>query len=104
MPVWLQPTESAEYAKLQSAFFSHCLMKFAVLAISLFLFVTGVVVSQTSSNTLASQVQSVYPQVQALYIDLHEHPELSVHEVSTAAKLAGKLRQLGYDVTEHVGG
>jgi len=30
--------------------------------------------------------------------------KLSTHEIQTAAKLAGRLRSLGYDVTEHVGG
>lgn len=76
------------------------------LALCLFLLqpATGFVFSQTSSDTLAAQVQSVYPQVEALYIDLHEHPELSMHEVNTAAKVAAKLRQLGYEVTEKVGG
>ncbi len=59
----------------------------------------------TSQNTsVPAEVQSVYPEVQSLYIDLHEHPELSLHEVNTAAKLAAQLRQLGYQVTEKVGG
>ena len=53
---------------------------------------------------LSAQVDSVYPQVKTLYMDLHEHPELSGHEVNTAAKVAAKLRALGYEVTEHVGG
>ncbi len=57
-----------------------------------------------SGDALAAQVQSVYPQAQALYVDLHEHPELSLHEVNTATMLAKQLRQLGYDVTENVGG
>jgi amidohydrolase len=35
---------------------------------------------------------------------LHQNPELSGHETQTAAKLAGRLRDLGYEVTEHVGG
>jgi len=39
-----------------------------------------------------------------LYLDLHQHPELSSHETRTAAELAGRLRTLGYEVTEHVGG
>jgi metal-dependent amidase/aminoacylase/carboxypeptidase family protein len=39
-----------------------------------------------------------------LYLDLHENPELSSHEIHTAAKLAGRLRDAGYEVTEHVGG
>src|ERR1035437_2064787 len=53
---------------------------------------------------LSAQVDSVYPQVETLYMDLHRHPELSLHEVNTAAKLVARLRELGYDVTEKVGG
>ena len=62
--------------------------------------------SQTASTgpSLSAEVNSVYPQAQTLYIDLHEHPELSLHEVTTAAKLAARLRELGYEVTEKVGG
>jgi metal-dependent amidase/aminoacylase/carboxypeptidase family protein len=56
------------------------------------------------SAAAPKEVQSVYPDAHALYIDLHQHPELSSHETQTAAKLAGRLRSLGYDVTEHVGG
>ncbi len=46
----------------------------------------------------------MYPEAQALYLDLHQNPELSSRETQTAAKLAARLRNLGYDVTEHVGG
>lgn len=56
------------------------------------------------SAPLDKQVSSVLPDAQTLYTDLHEHPELSSHETRTAAELAGKLRTLGYEVTEHVGG
>jgi hippurate hydrolase len=45
----------------------------------------------------------VYPSAHALYAELHQHPELSGHEIRTAAKLAAELRALGYNVTEHVG-
>ncbi len=83
---------------------NHRFMKCLCVAVALSLLATASVVAQTSSSSLTSEVQSVYPQVQALYIDLHEHPELSLHEVNTAAKLAAQLRQLGYEVTEHVGG
>jgi len=50
------------------------------------------------------EVDTVYPDAHALYLDLHQNPELSSHETETAAKLAEHLRKLGYDVTEHVGG
>jgi hippurate hydrolase len=49
-------------------------------------------------------VETVYPDAHALYLDLHQNPELSAHETQTAAKLAERLRSAGYDVTEHVGG
>jgi len=52
----------------------------------------------------ANDVNTVFPDARALYLDLHQHPELSGHEAQTAANMAAKLRALGYDVTEHVGG
>jgi amidohydrolase len=52
----------------------------------------------------SSQIDAVYPQVEALYLDLHSNPELSYHEKKTAAKIAEQLRKLGYDVTTGVGG
>lgn len=44
-----------------------------------------------------------YAQLDALYRDLHQHPELGFHEVRTAAILAKEMRKLGFTVTEHVG-
>jgi amidohydrolase len=44
------------------------------------------------------------PDLVALYIDLHGNPELSLHEEKTAAKLAERLRRLGFEVTAGVGG
>jgi amidohydrolase len=52
----------------------------------------------------SEEVDAVYPTARALYVSLHQHPELSGHEVHTAATVAGALRKLGYEVTEHVGG
>lgn len=56
------------------------------------------------SPASSSQVDAVYPQAYALYLDLHQNPELSSHETRTAVKLAERLHSLGYEVTEHVGG
>jgi len=56
------------------------------------------------TTALAPQVDALLPDAHALYLDLHQHPELSSHETRTAAELAGRLRTLGYEVTEHVGG
>ena len=41
--------------------------------------------------------------LEALYIDLHQHPELSFQETRTAGIAAGHLRDLGLDVREGVG-
>src|SRR5205085_6427854 len=70
-----------------------------------FLFVLLLVgIASAQNTTLSSQVDSVFADAHALYLDLHQHPEISSHETRTAATLAGKLRALGYEVTENVGG
>src|SRR6266403_1117394 len=51
-----------------------------------------------------SGLDALYPSLDALYQDLHRNPELSNHEEKTAAKMAARLRQVGFEVTEHVGG
>jgi len=75
---------------------------FKTFAFALPIVLATTVWAQTSD--LSKEVQTVYPASYALYTDLHEHPELSSHETQTAAKLASRLRSLGYDVTENVGG
>jgi amidohydrolase len=50
-----------------------------------------------------AQTTSLYPELRAFYEDLHRNPELGYQEVRTAAKLAEKLRALGYEVTTGVG-
>ena len=57
--------------------------------------------AQTASS---KEIETVYPAAHDLYIDLHQNPELSSHEMQTASKLAARLRSLGYEVTEGVGG
>jgi amidohydrolase len=50
-----------------------------------------------------AEVDAIYPDVEALYIDLHRNPELAFHETQTAAKLAARVKALGFDVTAGVG-
>jgi amidohydrolase len=61
-------------------------------------------VSLTGLAQLPQQVNAVYPQADALYIDLHKNPELGFQERRTAGELAQKMKALGYDVTTGVGG
>ncbi len=57
-----------------------------------------------AAEDLKSAIDRDYPSLEALYRDLHAHPELSGHEVETAKKLANEARAAGLSVTEHVGG
>lgn len=51
-----------------------------------------------------AEVKALYPDVETLYLDLHRNPELSQQETQTAAKLAARMRALGFEVTTGVGG
>jgi len=60
---------------------------------------------------LKDRVQEVQKQVGAeaasletLYKHLHAHPELSLQELQTAARMAQELKKLGFEVTEKFGG
>jgi hippurate hydrolase len=74
-------------------------MGFRKIVLVLVLFISTAF-AQTSSSR---ELETVYPDVHALYLDLHQHPELSGHETETASKLSAKLKGLGYEVTDHVG-
>jgi len=50
-----------------------------------------------------ASAQSLWPELQPLYEDLHRHPELSFQETATAAKMAERLKGLGFEVTTGVG-
>src|SRR5437016_2843589 len=71
---------------------------------SLFFLCLFASISLAQSAPVRSEVESVFADAHNLYLDLHQHPEISSHETRTAATLAGKLRALGYEVTENVGG
>jgi len=52
----------------------------------------------------AAVVQQELSSLVTLYKELHANPELSMHEVETAARVAKELREAGLEVTEKVGG
>jgi len=54
-------------------------------------------------GVIETAVESDYPRLDALYKDIHAHPEIAFQEVKTAARLAAEMRGLGFDVTEQVG-
>jgi amidohydrolase len=52
---------------------------------------------------IEASVEADYPKLDALYKDIHAHPEIAFQEVKTAARLADEMRGLGFEVTEKVG-
>lgn len=56
-----------------------------------------------TKKAIDAQLDRDYPQLDALYKDIHTHPELGFQEVETAKKLAAEMKALGFTVTEGVG-
>jgi amidohydrolase len=52
---------------------------------------------------IEKSVEADYPKLDALYKDIHAHPEVAYQELKTAAKLAAEMRALGFEVTEKIG-
>jgi amidohydrolase len=53
--------------------------------------------------SIETSVEADYPKLDALYKDIHAHPEIAFQEVKTAARLAAEMRVLGFEVTEQIG-
>ena len=56
-----------------------------------------------SAQTLDSMIDRELPSLVATYKEMHQSPELSCQEDKTSARLAARLRDLGYTVTDHIG-
>src|SRR5690349_11500477 len=57
---------------------------------------------QTTASVLQN-LDGLLPDLEALYKDVHAHPELSMQESRTAGLAADRLRAAGYEVTTGVG-
>ena len=57
----------------------------------------------TSSNPALRNLDGLLPRLEALYKDVHSHPELSMQETRTAGLAADWLHGGGYDVTAGIG-
>jgi len=79
-------------------------MRKTLLAAIIVIGIAAGLAGQTAANPALAPLDSIYPDLDKLYIDLHQTPELSLHEEKTAAKLAARLKALGYEVTTGVGG
>jgi amidohydrolase len=50
-----------------------------------------------------AKLDAMLPDLEALYKDVHAHPELSMQETRTAGLAADRLRKAGYEVTTGIG-
>ena len=57
----------------------------------------------TWTTPTTAEVDAIFPDIDSLYIDLHRNPELAFQEIQTSAKLAARVKALGFDVTTGVG-
>src|SRR6201982_1320650 len=57
----------------------------------------------SSSDTVLRNLDSMLPDLEALYKDVHSHPELSMQETRTARLAADRLGAAGYEVTTGIG-
>lgn len=58
----------------------------------------------SDTGSVLSGLDGIVPELERLYRDVHEHPELSMQEHRTAGVAAERLGDAGYDVTTGVGG
>lgn len=79
-------------------------MRRNLLAATLAIFASARLSGQAAAPPALAPLDSLYPDLEKLYIDLHQTPELSFHEEKTSAKMAARLKALGYQVTTSVGG
>ncbi len=56
------------------------------------------------TGPVLANLDGLLPDLEALYKDVHAHPELSMQETRTAGLAADRLRAAGYEVTTGVGG
>src|SRR5690242_9388231 len=57
----------------------------------------------SSSDPALAPLPGLLPELEALYTDVHAHPELSMQETRTAGLAAERLRAAGYDVMTAIG-
>ena len=56
-----------------------------------------------AADLILSNLDRLLPDLEALYKDVHSHPELSMQETRTAGLAADRLRGSGYEVTTGIG-
>jgi len=59
--------------------------------------------NQNGPTAILTNLDAILPELEAIYKDIHAHPELSMHETRTAKIAANHLKTNGFEVTTGVG-
>ena len=70
--------------------------------LSMFALFGSAIAAEPAGSPVLARLDAIYPDLEKLYLDLHQSPELSFHEEKTMAKMAERLRALGFEVTTGV--
>jgi hippurate hydrolase len=87
------------------------MIRFRLVPAVLLIAATPLLAAEPDKEQLKQRVSDIEERVNGqldnlltLYKTLHSHPELSLQEEKTSARLARELRDIGFEVTEKVGG
>ena len=59
--------------------------------------------NQKGPTAILANVDTILPELEAIYKDIHAHPELSMHETRTAKIAANHLKANGFEITTGIG-
>lgn len=85
-------------------FSAHCAILASLLSSASCLSVAQVNDTSSTPVSLSATIDEIYPELDFLYKDLHQHPEIAFEEYRTAGVLSAKMESLGFDVVEGIGG
>lgn len=79
--------------------------KLVTIALSAFIAISSISAQgEKITNKITTAVESQLKAHKAIYLDLHQNPELSLMEFETSKKMAAQLNDMGFKVTKNVGG
>jgi len=78
-------------------------MKKYLLSLGLNIIVMGLMAQSSGVKAVSDFTDKNYPSLDKFYKQLHQNPELSLHEVKTSELMAAELKTLGFEVMEKLG-
>ena len=79
-------------------------MKLTQLALAVSISISPLIAANVMASSLDAPVAKALPQLEKLYLHLHQNPELSYQEKNSSERMAKELTALGFTVTKNFGG